>query len=122
MINYITLGTNDFDRAVRFYDELLPHMGAARAFATERWVAWSFGEGATMLCVVKPFDEEPATGGNGTMVALKVTSHEEVDDMHRRALSLGAVDEGSPGFRGKSFYGGYFRELDGNKLNFFCYE
>ncbi|MGN6149257.1 MAG: VOC family protein, partial [Rhizomicrobium sp.] len=32
------------------------------------------------------------------------------------ALSLGATDEGAPGLRGDTFYGAYFRDLDGNKL------
>jgi hypothetical protein len=37
------------------------------------------------------------------------------------ALNLGGTDEGAPGPRGgDGFYAGYFRDLDGNKLNAFC--
>ena len=34
-------------------------------------------------------------------------------------MELGAKDEGPPGDRDDGFYGGYFRDLDGNKLVFF---
>lgn len=120
MINYVTLGTNDFEKAVKFYDELLNEMGASRAFSTEKFVAWSFGKGSTMLVVTRPFDENPATVGNGSMVALSAEDTGKVDALHAKALELGGENEGAPGLRGDSFYAGYFRDLDGNKLNFFC--
>jgi predicted lactoylglutathione lyase len=72
-----------------------------------------------MLCVIKPFDKKPATVGNGVMVALAARSKEQVDAVHRKALELGGKDEGAPGPRGDGFYAGYFRDLDGNKLNAF---
>jgi len=70
--------------------------------------------------VALPYDGKPATIGNGCMVALVVDSTAKVDALHARALALGASDEGAPGPRGEGFYAGYFRDLDGNKLNFFC--
>jgi predicted lactoylglutathione lyase len=69
------------------------------------------------LGVILPFDGRAATPGNGTMVALAADSTEGVDRVHRKAMSLGAKDEGAPGPRGQGFYAGYFRDLDGNKLN-----
>ena len=71
--------------------------------------------------MTKPFDKKPATVGNGVMVALEASNAAQVDALHRRALQLGAADEGAPGPRGEGFYAGYFRDLDGNKLNFFCF-
>jgi predicted lactoylglutathione lyase len=68
----------------------------------------------------KPFDKQRATVGNGVMVALMVDSTAKVDALHRKALQLGGSNEGAPGPRGEGFYAGYFRDLDGNKLNFFC--
>jgi len=53
-------------------------------------------------------------------VALVVNSHALVDTLYAKALSLGATDEGPAGPRGEGFYAGYFRDLDGNKLNVFC--
>jgi len=120
MIGYIMLGTNRLETAIEFYDSLLAGIGANRAFKTESMAAWRFGEGTTMLSVTEPFDREPASVGNGTMVAINVERATDVDRLHAKALALGATDEGSPGPRGKAFYAGYIRDPDGNKLNFYC--
>lgn len=121
MIGYITIGTNDLQRATVFYDDLLSGIGATRAFQTDELTAWGDGEGSTLLTVTKPFDKNEASVGNGVMVALSANSPGAIDELHAKALELGATNEGDPGPRGKSFYCAYFRDLDGNKLNFFCY-
>ena len=72
------------------------------------------------LGITTPYDEKRATVGNGVMVALVVDAREKVDRVHRKALELGGRDEGAAGPRGEGFYAGYFRDLDGNKLNVFC--
>ena len=117
MVGYVTLGTNDFQRAAKFYDELLAVLGGKRAMEMERFIAWS--SGSNMMSIIKPFDGKPATVGNGVMVALAASSKEQVDAVHAKALALGAKDEGKPGPRGDGFYAAYFRDLDGNKLNAF---
>jgi len=122
MIGYITLGTNDLEKAGAFYDELLAEIGARRAMTDERMLAWSTGSGQTMFSVIKPFDEKVAIAGNGAMIALDVGTGENVEKLYQKALSLGGTDEGKPRDRGSSmgFYGGYFRDLDGNKLVAYC--
>jgi predicted lactoylglutathione lyase len=119
MIGYATLGTNDIPRAAGFYDALLAEFGAKRAMENPRFIAWAAGAGAPMLFVITPFDGKPATPGNGAMVALMASSKAQVDSVYKKALSLGGKDEGAPGPRGDGFYAGYFRDLDGNKLNCF---
>ena len=119
MIGYVTLGTNDFQRAARFYDALLADLGATRLFDMETFIAWSTGPGVPAVSIIKPFDGKAATVGNGVMVALAASSKEQVDKIYAKAISLGATDEGKPGPRGDGFYAGYFRDLDGNKLNAF---
>ncbi|XXY44908.1 VOC family protein [Sorangium sp. So ce269] len=119
MIGYVTLGTSDMERAARFYDALLGEIGATRLMAFEKMILWAVSPNRPALAVVLPFDGQPATVGNGVMVALAVDSPAKVDALHKKALELGGKDEGAPGPRGQGFYGGYFRDLDGNKLNFF---
>ena len=116
MIGYLTLGTNDLARAAAFYDALLAEIGGKRWMETERSIAWSAAPGTPGLSICKPFDGNDATAGNGTMIALAAGSQEKVDALHRKALSLGATDEGAPGLRGPTYYGAYWRDLDGNKL------
>ena len=85
----------------------------------ESFIVWGNGGPAGLLAVTKPFDGKPATVGNGVMVALAARSRAHVDAIYRKAIELGATDEGAPGPRGDNFYAGYFRDLDGNKLNAF---
>ena len=121
MIGYVTLGTNDFQRAAGFYDALLGEIGAKRAMEMETFIAWATAPNTPMIAIIKPFDKKPATVGNGVMVAIMVDSKEKVQALYKKALALGGKDEGAPGPRGDGgFYAGYFRDLDGNKLNAFC--
>ena len=120
MIGYVTLGTNDLPRAAKFYDALLGEIGGKRFMEYDRFIAWSASPNAPGLGLALPFDGKPASVGNGVMVALVVDSTEKVDLLYNKALELGATDEGPAGPRGDGFYAGYFRDLDGNKLNAFC--
>ena len=120
MIGYVTLGTNDLPRAAAFYDALLAEIGAKRTMEFERGIIWGAVADKPSLGILKPFDGKPATAGNGVMVALGVDSHEKVDRVHKKALELGGKDEGPAGPRSDTYYAGYFRDLDGNKLNVFC--
>ncbi len=120
MIGYVTLGTNKLDEAARFYDELLAIIGAGRVFAGETFIAWGTSPTAPALSVIKPYDGKEATVGNGTMIALIVDAPDKVHALHAKAIELGGVNEGDPGPRMDNFYAGYFRDLDGNKLNAFC--
>ncbi|TDU31425.1 putative lactoylglutathione lyase [Panacagrimonas perspica] len=120
MIAYATLGTNDLQRSAKFYDALLGALGAKRAMEFDRMIIWATAPNAPMLGVCTPFDGKPANSGNGTMVSLGASSKEQVDQLYKKALELGGTDEGAPGQRGPAFYIGYFRDLDGNKLNLFC--
>ena len=125
MIGYITLGTNDLDRARAFYDALLAEMGARRLMAFgDRGYGWAAGMDQPMLCICKPWDGRPATVGNGVMAGLAADSRETVDRVHRKALEPGGTGEGAPGVRadgGDGFHAACFRDLDGNKLDVFCY-
>lgn len=123
MIGYVTLGTNDLPRAAAFYDALLAELGGKRIMEFDRGYAWGNGiPGMPGVGVMTPFDGQTATVGNGMMVALFAPSREAVDRVHRKALELGGSDEGACGERMPGFYAGYFRDLDGNKLNVFHME
>lgn len=122
MIGYTTVGTNNLENAVAFYDALFAELGAGRFMEEETFVAWAVSPDKPAFSVCRPFDGNAATVGNGTMVALVVDSTDKVDSVHAKALELGGQDEGAPGPRGEGFYAGYFRDLDGNKLNVFYAE
>jgi len=119
MIGYVMVGTNDLEKAAAFYDELFVVLGAKRMMEQEKTVVWSVSPDKPFFAAIKPFDGKAATVGNGTMIALACENPEMVDALHKKALELGAKDEGPAGPRGETFYCGYFRDLDGNKFNAF---
>lgn len=127
MIGYVTLGTNDLERAAKYYDELFGSIGIKRFMEQENYfIAWAAAPHEPSVAVTIPFNKEKATVGNGVMVALFMESKDKVDAFHAKALELGGTNEGDPGYRpedgSSGFYAGYFRDLDGNKLNAFCME
>ncbi|HEX8486726.1 VOC family protein [Sphingomonas sp.] len=122
MIGYATLGTNDIDKALKFYDGLLAVMGGRRLMTMpdgRGFTLYGAGRDKPMLAITKPHDGGTATAGNGTMVALAADSRTHVDALYAKAMELGATDDGAPGIRGPEemgFYGAYFRDADGNKF------
>lgn len=122
MIGYATLGTNDIDTALAFYDALFDLIGGARLRQTtdhRKLTYYGYGRNKPWLGIGRPHNGEPASAGNGVMIALAMDTREQVEAVHALALALGGADEGAPGKRGPeelSFYGAYFRDPDGNKL------
>jgi catechol 2,3-dioxygenase-like lactoylglutathione lyase family enzyme len=119
MLAYTTIGTNDMDRAVAFYDALLAEIGVKQLFGMDRIKFYGTSTDASMLALCIPYDETPHQAGNGQMVAIPGGDKATCDKLYHKALELGATDEGAPGDRiPNAFYGAYVRDLDGNKLCF----
>jgi catechol 2,3-dioxygenase-like lactoylglutathione lyase family enzyme len=119
MIGYVTVGTNDLPRAAKFYDAIAAEMGVGRMMDFDSFIAWGTPDGPAGIAASKPFDGNPASVGNGVMVALQAKDKEQVHRLYDIAMANGGSDEGAPGPRGEGFYAGYFRDPDGNKLNAF---
>jgi catechol 2,3-dioxygenase-like lactoylglutathione lyase family enzyme len=113
---YATVGSNQLERAIPFYELLLGSIGWAKLFDNPGGGRFFGSIDDGMFAVVKPFDGMPATVGNGSMAGFAFDSRGEVDRFYETALQLGATDEGAPGDRGGGSYFAYFRDLDGNKL------
>jgi catechol 2,3-dioxygenase-like lactoylglutathione lyase family enzyme len=127
MFSYVSLGTRDLARAMRFYDAALAPLGHQRVEdydPEDRSAAWGLDDPGPHLWVTQPFDGAPASAGNGTMVSFLAPSRAAVDAFHAAALAHGGTDEGAPGLRPQYapyFYAAYVRDPDGNKLNAVCY-
>lgn len=122
MIGYATIGVADMARAKQFYGDLFAEKGARVVMDQGRIAFLSAGRDKPMLAMCEPYDGNAPTPGNGQMIAFAAESKEEVQEMHARALDLGASDEGAPGQRiPDRFYGAYVRDPDGNKLCFFVF-
>ena len=117
IMSHVSLGTNDFDRAVAFYDEVLAVLGCKQVFAFPGAVA--YGKSYPEFWVQKAVDGNEATVGNGTHFGFLAASKDLVHEFHRVALTAGATDDGPPGPRplyGEPYYGTFVRDLDGHKI------
>lgn len=122
MIGYVTLGSNNIEKAREFYDALLGEVGAKRLMELEEGGFTLYGAemGAPSLAVTQPYNGEAAVPGNGNMVAIPMEQRSQIDSFYNKAMELGGTDEGAPGVRGdegpQAFYAAYFRDPEGNKL------
>ena len=119
MIRFVTLGTNDLKKSSNFYDEILKLIDIIRVDEeVDRYVGYSKEKTHNLadFYIITPFDKNVATIGNGTMISFDVKTQEKVNEMHKKALELGAINEGDPGPRHGENYYAYFRDLDGNKI------
>lgn len=123
MIGYVTLGTDDLDRARAYFDALLGTIGAKRLmqFPDEDggFTMWGTSMAQPGIVVTRAYDKQPADCGNGNMIAIPFDAKDKVDAFHARAIELGGTDEGAPGYRGDpsfGYYFAYFRDPDGHKF------
>ncbi len=117
ILSHVSLGTNDFDRAVAFYERILPTIDCRRLAEHPGAVAW--GRMFPEFWVQVPIDGRPATVGNGSHIGFLAPSKESVDAFHAAALEAGATDDGPPGPRpdyGEPYYGCFVRDPDGHKV------
>ena len=124
MFSHVTLGTNNIERARRFYTAVMAALGIEQPFPRQS-AGFVFGTLAgPKLFVGPPFDGRPAGHGNGEHVAFLAKDRATVDAFHAAALAFGGSDEGAPGLRPQyhaNYYGAYVRDPDGNKLQAVCH-
>ena len=117
IISHISIGTNNFDRAVVFYDKVLSTLGCKQIMKHPGAVA--YGKEFPEFWVQTPYDGAAATVGNGSHIGFIANTKEAVHEFHEAALSLGGKDDGAPGPRpdyGEAYYGCFIKDLDGNKI------
>jgi catechol 2,3-dioxygenase-like lactoylglutathione lyase family enzyme len=117
LLSHLSIGTNDFDRAIAFYDRIMPLLGSQRMASYPGAVA--YGRRWPEFWVQTPIDGEPAGIGNGSHVGFLAASSADVDAFHAAAIAAGGRDEGAPGPRaeyGAAYYGCFVRDPDGHKI------
>lgn len=116
MIAYSTIGTNDMDRSIVFYDAVFGAIGGVRESTTAEWTQYGRDGERAKVCLTLPYDRQSATHGNGTMLAFEARDHGAVNAFHKAALEHGGSDAGKPGVRQGTHYVAYARDPDGHKL------
>lgn len=117
ILSHVSLGSNDFDRAVAFYDRVLATLGCRRV--VEHPGAVAYGREYPEFWIQRPYNGAPATVGNGTHIGFFAPDRESVDAFYQAAIAAGARPDGAPGPReeyGAPYYGCFVRDLDGHKV------
>jgi lactoylglutathione lyase len=128
VFSHIFVGVKDFDRALAFYQALMPVLGIEERFCERGrpWAGWqSHPEPRPLFLIGRPHDEGPHEVGNGQMVAFLAKDRATVDRAYAVALANGGTPEGAPGPRPQyhaHYYGAYFRDTEGNKLCVACHQ
>ncbi len=125
MFSHVTVGSNDIERAKRFYDSVGAALGLARHADYPEAAGYGLPRSRPQLWIVRPLDRKPATVGNGITIGLEATNRSAVDAAHAAALTAGGKDEGKPGLRPHyhpNYYGAYVRDPDGNKVCIVCHK
>ena len=118
MIAFATLGTNDLEKSIKFYDTVLFSLGIINVVKTERYVGYAYKKKPEDIkfYIFTPYNQNIATNGNGTMITFLANSKQEVNNFYSIALKNGGLDEGLPGPRHQKDYYAYIRDISGNKI------
>jgi len=119
MIDHLSIGATDFERAGAFYDAVLAPLGYVRLFGNARGIGWGLPGAKDEAFAVLASGAEARAPGVGCHVAFAAPSREAVDAFHAAALRMGAVDEGAPGPRpqyGAGYYAAFARDPDGYRI------
>ena len=122
MFAFVTIGTNNLKKSSDFYDEVLKIFDIIKVDQDQRYVGYAKEKTDKLadFYLMKPFNNNEATIGNGTMISFEAKSPQKVNEFHNKAIELGAKNEGDPGPRHGENYYAYLRDLDGNKICVFC--
>ena len=117
MIGFVMVGTNNLDKATKFYDTLLDVIELERVVTNEKYIGYASKEKSDEIefYVTNPVNKEKATFGNGTQISFLINSKDLVNSFYNTGIKLGGKDEGAPEIRSGDYYC-YFRDLDGNKV------
>lgn len=128
MFSHITVGTNDVERSLAFYDAALAPLGIKRHKTVKIGAGYApinHQKGELPFWVLRPFDRQPAHRGNGWHAAFLASNRSAVDAFYAAAMAAGGQDEGGPGLRPHyhaNYYAAYVRDPDGNKIQAVCHD
>ncbi len=125
MLDHISIGVADLERAAAFYDRVLSALGHVRLFANARGVGYGPAGAKDEGFAILAAGAEARAPGTGCHVAFAAASRAAVDAFHAAAIEAGGADEGTPGLRphyGEGYYAAFVRDLDGYRIEAVCHE
>ena len=117
MIDHVSIGVRDFDRAVRFYETVLATLGITKL--VERVDTVGFGKKYPDFWLNRRGDLEIPRADDGMHICMRALSEVEVQAFHAAALGAGGTSDGEPGLRPEytaTYYAAFIRDAEGNRI------
>ena len=117
MIDHVSVGVRDLERAARFYEATLAALGLKRLVTRPATIG--FGESYPEFWINLRADMSKVACGSGTHICLRAKSADEIDAFHAAALNAGGVSDGAPGLRPHDrvrYYAAFIVDSDGNRI------
>ena len=119
MLDHVTIGVNDIERAKAFYDRVLPVLGISRLYAEGESFAGYGAEKKAFFWIGQRRGQQTSVH-----VAFTCRSREDVISFHEAAQLAGGVDNGGPGLRPhyhQHYYGAFVLDPDGHNIEAVCH-
>ena len=117
MIDHISLGVADLDRAARFYEPALSALGLSRLVTRPATVG--FGKTYPEFWINLRTGMAKVSPESGAHICVRARSTAEVDAFHTAALAAGGTSDGAPGLRPHDrvkYYAAFVLDPDGNRV------
>ena len=117
MIDHVSVGVADLDRAARFYEAALSALGLSRVVTRPATIG--FGKAYPEFWINLRPDMAKVPHASGTHICLRAKTTAEVDAFHVAALANGGTSDGAPGLRPHDrvkYYAAFVLDPDGNRI------
>ena len=117
MIDHVSVGVSDLQRAARFYELTLAPLGLSRLVTRPATIG--FGNSYPEFWINLRAGMKPVGPQSGTHICLRAKSSADVDAFHAAALSAGGRSDGAPGLRPHDrvkYYAAFVTDPDGNRI------
>lgn len=117
MIDHVSVGVRDLDRAARFYEATLAPLGLSRLVKRPRTVG--FGKSYPEFWINLRAGMAEVAPESGVHICLRAKATVDVDAFHAAALTAGGRCDGVPGLRPHDrvkYYAAFVIDPDGNRI------
>jgi catechol 2,3-dioxygenase-like lactoylglutathione lyase family enzyme len=117
MIDHVSVGVSDLERAARFYELALAPLGLSRLVTRPATVG--FGKTYPEFWINFRAGMAEVAPESGVHICLRAKTTDDVDAFHAAALHAGGRSDGAPGLRPHDrvrYYAAFVIDPDGNRI------
>lgn len=117
MLDHVSVGVADLERAARFYEAVLAPLGLTKLIVRPATIG--FGKGYPEFWINLRPNMTRVSPDSGTHICLRARTINEVETFYAAALGTGGTDDGPPGVRPHDrvrYFAAFVADPDGNRI------